>query len=200
MNPKEIEKVEDSLNDILEALNVRAEVIQEGAVFVLRTDTLYGYDSEYEFEIEPLTETAKSIRDYAAGYDWQEEKGWWKPGQNGAPEEPQLTAEFRNIGGLMADIELAMDALLESTAISANEDRDRILDKYKKRLSENHINSVKEDLDDFLTMIRGRGFTNQEIIELVTERLGGLNGRNRNGVTKGLAHRDPGPPRRHGWR
>lgn len=173
MNPKEIEKVEDSLNDILEALNVRAEVIQEGAVFVLRTDTLYGYDSEYEFEIEPLTETAKSIRDYVAGYDWQEEKGLWKPGQNGAPEDPQLTAEFRNIGVLMADIELAMDALLESTAISTNEDRDRILDKYKKRLRGNHIDSVKEDLDDFLAMIRGRGFTNQEIVELITERLGG---------------------------
>lgn len=74
----------------------------------------------------------------------------------------------------MADVELAMDALLESTAVSTNEDRDRILDKYKKRLSENHINSVKEDLDDFLTMIRGWGFTNQEIIELVTERLGGI--------------------------
>lgn len=174
MNPKEIEKVEDSLNDILEALNVRAEVIQEGAVFVLRTDTLYSYDSEYEFEIEPLTETAKSIRDYAAGYDWQEEKRLWKSGRNGAPKEPQLTAEFRNIGVLMEGVELAMDALLESTAISMNEDRDRIFDKYKKRLRANHIDSIKEDLDDFLTMIRGRGFTNQEIMELVTERLGGI--------------------------
>lgn len=174
MNPKEIEKVEDSLNGILEALNVNAGVVQEGEVFVLQTDTLYGYDSEYEFEIGPLIETTKSIRDYAADYDWQEEKGLWKSGRNGAPEELQLTAEFRNIGVIMADVELAMDALLESTAVSTNEDRDRILDKYKKRLSENHINSVKEDLDDFLTMIRGRGFTNKEIIELVTERLGGI--------------------------
>lgn len=174
MNSKEIEKVEDSLNGILEALNVKAGVVQEGEVFVLQTDTLYGYDSEYEFVIGPLIETTKSIRDYAADYDWQEEKGLWKSGRNGAPEELQLTAEFRNIGVIMADVELAMDALLESTAVSTNEDRDRILDKYKKRLSENHINSVKEDLDDFLTMIRGWGFTNQEIIELVTERLGGI--------------------------
>lgn len=163
MEKEEREKTAKILSNIFQKLNVNAkvEIAKDKADGLnLIVDNSYEFD---EFEPTSLIEVANEIKNTAENYDWEEERSLWTPGENGAPEEPYLTEELKNIGHIMEDTRWAMEALLEieQSQDKSYENKERIIKKYKRIIHTIYI--FRKKCHIIIPAFKNFGLNNNEI-------------------------------------
>ena len=119
MTKSTIDKTAEQLNHVLNGLSdyVMADVsVMEGEKPYLEL-RLLDVEKDETLELSPnsitLPQACKEIEAYADSYDAEEEREVYTPGENGTPEEPELSEQLRYAEKMYGRISLACNAAEE---------------------------------------------------------------------------------------
>lgn len=119
MSESTIKKTAEQLNHVLNGLSdyLMAEVsVVEGEKPYLNL-RLLDVEKDEELELSPesvtLPQACREIEAYADSYDAEEEREVYTPGENGTPEEPELSEQLRYAEKMYGRISLACNAAEE---------------------------------------------------------------------------------------